>query len=74
MTPTSRIVDGVGLQGVTFAGLAFFACDRASDTELELQGNNMSKLMIAMFVSAGLGFAGTAAAQLYAPKVQFGKS
>ena len=28
----------------------------------------MSKLMIALFVSAGLGFAGTAAAQMYAPK------
>jgi hypothetical protein len=28
----------------------------------------MSKLMIALFVSAGLGFAGTAAAQLYASK------
>jgi hypothetical protein len=28
----------------------------------------MSKLLIALFVSAGLGFAGTAAAQMYAPK------
>jgi hypothetical protein len=28
----------------------------------------MSKLMIALFVSAGLGFAGSAAAQMYAPK------
>ncbi len=28
----------------------------------------MSKLMIALFVSAGLAFAGTAAAQMYAPK------
>jgi len=28
----------------------------------------MSKLMIALFVSAGLGFAGTAAAQTYSPK------
>lgn len=28
----------------------------------------MSKLVIAMFVAAGLGFAGTAAAQTYAPK------
>jgi hypothetical protein len=28
----------------------------------------MSKLLIALFVSAGLGLAGTAAAQMYAPK------
>jgi hypothetical protein len=39
-----------------------------ADTQLEPQGNHMTKLMIALFVSAGLGFAIPAAAQMYASK------
>jgi hypothetical protein len=41
-----------------------------SDTSIdfESQGMNMSKLMIALCVTAGLGFAGPGAAQMYAPK------
>jgi hypothetical protein len=40
--------------------LALSAIDTASDTVFELQGNDMSKLMIALFVTAGLGLAGCA--------------
>jgi hypothetical protein len=40
--------------------LAFLAFDRACDTVLEPKGNNMSKLLIALFVAAGLGVAGCA--------------
>jgi hypothetical protein len=50
----------VGLQAVTIAVLAFLAFDRAPDSILEPEGNNMSKLLIALFVAAGLGVAGCA--------------
>ena len=42
------------------AGLTFLAFDRASDVVLEPKGKNMSKLLIALFVAAGLGVAGCA--------------
>ena len=50
------------------AALAFFVLDKASDTVVEPQGNKLSKLMIAMFVTAGLGFAGPSVAQTYSTK------
>jgi hypothetical protein len=40
--------------------LAFLAFDRACDTVLEPKGKNMSRLLIAPFVAAGLGVAGCA--------------
>jgi hypothetical protein len=53
---------------VKIAALACFVFDKASVTVLEPQGNEMSKLMIALFVAAGLGVAGSAAAQTYSTK------
>ena len=50
------------------AVLVLAAFDGASDTVPEPQGNNMSKLMIALFATAGLVLAGPAAAQLQTPK------
>ena len=50
------------------AVLVLAAFDGASDTVPEPQGNNMSKLMIALFATAGLILAGPAAAQLQTPK------
>jgi hypothetical protein len=45
---------------VKSAVLAYLAFNRVSDTVLEPEGNNMSKLMIALFVAAGLGVTGCA--------------
>jgi hypothetical protein len=55
-----------GLQAAEIAALVFSANDRASHTVLNPQGNSMSKLMIALFVAAGLGVAGSAVAEDYA--------
>lgn len=57
-----------GLQDVTFESLRFLAFDGVSNAALESQGTYMSKLLIALFVAAGLGVAGSAAAQTYPSK------
>jgi hypothetical protein len=57
------MIDAVGPRAVKSAVLAFVTFDRVADTVPEPQGNLMSKLMIALFVAAGLGVSGPAAAQ-----------
>jgi hypothetical protein len=54
-----------GFQAAEIAALVFSANHRASHTVLNPQGNSMSKLIIALFVAAGLGVAGPAAAEDY---------
>ena len=51
-------VDAVRLRAMKSAALPCQSFDRVSDTVLEPEGNNMSKLLIALFVAAGLGVAG----------------
>jgi len=58
----------VGLQDAKFKSLRFLVFDGVSNAAHESQGTYMSKLLIALFVAAGLGFAGSAAAQTYTSK------
>src|ERR1700692_1211206 len=55
-----QVVDAVGLRAVKSAVSVCLGFDRVSDTVPEPEGNNVSKLLIALFVAAGLGVTGCA--------------
>jgi hypothetical protein len=61
---TIRIVDPVSPSSRESSGPGVSALNRASDTVVEPKGNDVSKLMIALFVAAGLCVAGSASAQM----------
>jgi len=63
------MLDAADQEAVDVVAVALLVVDAAVDAKPEAQGIDMSKLMIALFVAAGLGVAGPGLAQMNSPKV-----